>query len=220
LARLAGILHFGTGGQTTRLYGFFSLYLKLAITLITIYEEFMKYVLLAIALVISGHVNADESARQAKITKIIEAQGLQQMFQQQLDQSKAQAGDLGKNLYRKMLSENGIVAEQENTTLEHVFTQYIERCSTMFTAKEFVETWSRFYGNNLSEAELEKILAYYKSSAGKKDVAASQAAMVGFSQVIGAESQKRMNDSIGQLMVDLKAAMEMANPAVKTDAAQ
>jgi hypothetical protein len=180
----------------------------------------MKYVLLAIALVISGHVNANESARQAKITKIIEAQGLQQMFQQQLDQSKGQARDLGKNLYRKMLSESGITDGQENTKFEQVFTQYIERCSTMFTAKEFVETWSRFYGKNLSEVELEKILAYYKSSAGKKDVAASQAAMVGFSQVMGAESQKRMNDSIGQLMADLKAAMEMANPAVNTDTAR
>lgn len=180
----------------------------------------MKYVLLAIALVISGHVNANESERQAKIAKIIEAQGLQQMFQQQLDQSKAQARDLGKSLYRKMLSESGFADGQEDTKFEQVFTQYIERCSTMFTAKEFVETWSRFYGKDLSEPELEKILAYYKSSAGKKDVAASQAAMVGFSQVMGAESQKRMNDSIGQLMADLKAAMEMANPAVNTDAAQ
>ena len=180
----------------------------------------MKYLLLAIALVISVHVNANESARQAKISKIMEAQGLQQMFQQQLDQSKAQASDLGKNLYRKLLADSGIADGQENPKLERVFTQYIERCSTMFTAKEFVETWSRFYGSNLSEADLEKILAYYKSSAGKKDVAASQAAMVGFSQVIGAETQKRMNDSVGLLIADLKAAMEMANPAVNTDAAQ
>ena len=180
----------------------------------------MKFVIFAIALVISAHVNANESSRQAKIAKIIEAQGLLQMFQQQLDQSKVQARDLGKNLYRKMLSESGITDGQENPKLERVFTQYIERCSTMFTANEFVETWSRFYGNNLSEAELEKILAYYKSSVGKKDVAASQTAMVGFSQVMSAESQKRMNDSIGQLMADLKAAMEVANPAVNTDAAR
>ena len=181
----------------------------------------MKYVVLAIALFIFGNVSAAESAREAKISKIIEAQGLQQMFQQQLDQSKAQASDLGKSLYRKMLSESGITeGQEENPKLEAVFARYIERCSTMFTAREFVQTWSRFYGNNLSEAELDKILAYYKSSVGKKDVAASQAAMVGFSQVISAEGQKRMNDSIGQLMADLKAAMEVANPAVNTGAAR
>lgn len=182
-------------------------------------EVLMKYLLLAIALASSGYVNANESARQAKISKIMEAQGLQQLFQQQLDHSKAQARDLGKDLYRKMLSESGISDGQENPKLEQVFVQYIERCSTMFNAKEFVEIWSRFYGNNLSEAELDKILAYYKSPVGKKDVTASQAAMVGFSQVVSTESQKRMNDSIGQLMADLKAAMETATPAVNhTDA--
>ncbi|MEN9657631.1 MAG: hypothetical protein RL571_1096 [Pseudomonadota bacterium] len=177
----------------------------------------MKSVLIAIALVISVQANANESTRQAKISQIIEAQGLQQMFQQQLDQSKTQAKDLGKNLYKKILADSGITDGQENPEIEKIFTQYIERCSTLFTAKEFVETWSRFYGNNLSEPELDKILAYYKSSIGKKDVAASQAAMVGFSQVISTESHKRINDSIGQLMADFKAAIETASPTVNTE---
>ena len=177
----------------------------------------MKYLLLAVALAFSGHVNANELARQEKIAKIIEAQGLQQMFQQQLDQSKAQATDLGKNLFRKMLSENGIADGRENPKLERIFIQYIERCSSMFTAQEFVETWSRFYGNNLSEAELEKILAYYKSPVGKKDVAASQTAMVRFSQEMRSEGQKRLNDSIGILMADLKEAMVATDSAVKKD---
>lgn len=177
----------------------------------------MKYVVLAIALVLSTHVNASESARQEKISKIIEAQGLQQMFQQQLDQSKASASDLGKNLYQKMLSESGIVDSQEIPKLEQVFTRYMERCANMFSAKEAVETWSRFYGNNLSEAELDKILIYYKSPVGKKDVAANQAAMIGFSRVMSELSQKRLNDSIGQLMADLKEVMEMVKPPVNAE---
>jgi hypothetical protein len=180
----------------------------------------MKFLLLAIALVISTHVNADEAIRQAKISRIIEAQGLPQMFQQQLDQSKNQASDLGENLYRKILSESGIADGQENPELELVFTQYMERCSTMFTANELVEIWSRFYGNDLSEADLDKILAYYESSAGKKDVAASHAAMTGFSQVVSSESQKRMGDSIKQLMADLKAALGKADRPGNADAAR
>jgi hypothetical protein len=178
----------------------------------------MKFFFLAIALVVSVHVHANESVRQEKISKIVEATGMLQMFQQQIDQSKAQASDFGKNLYRKMLSESGIADGQQNPKIELVLTQYIERCTTMFTAKEFVETWSSFYGNNLSEAELDKILAYYKSPIGKKDVAATQTAMAGFAQVIGTESQKRMNDSTGQLIADLKAAMKAANQPANTAA--
>jgi hypothetical protein len=172
----------------------------------------MKFLLLAIALVLSVQVTADESVRQAKIAKVLEAQGLLQMFQQQIEQSKSQASDAGKDIYRTILREGGIEEGQENPKLEQVFTQYIERCSTMFTADEFVEIWSRFYGNDLSEAELDELLAFYTSPVGKKDVAASQAAMIGFSQVVGTESQKRVNNSIGQLIADLKAATETANP--------
>lgn len=159
------------------------------------------------ALLLSAHTHADETARQAKIAQIVEAQGLQQMFQQQLDQSKTAAADLGKNLYRKILAESGINEGQENPKLEQVFTKYLERCASMFSAKELVATWSTFYGKDLSENDLDKILAYYKSPVGKKDVLASQVAMAGFSQVMAVEGEKRMHASIGQLMTDLKSAL-------------
>ena len=170
----------------------------------------MKFLLLAIALVLSVHANADESARQAKIAKVLEAQGVLQMFQQQIESSKSQASDIGENIYRQILIENGIKKGQENPKIEQVLTQYTERCSTLFTAEELTGIWSRFYGNDLSEKELDKILAYYKSPVGKKDVAASQAALSGFMQVLSAERQTRINASIRQFISDLKAATETA----------
>jgi hypothetical protein len=176
----------------------------------------MKFLLLAMMFVISAHASANEPVRQAKIAEIMEAQRLLQMFQQQLDQAKVQASELGRDIYQKVLAESG---GKENPKLELVFTRYIERCSTIFTAEEFVEIWSRFYGSELSEADLDGILAYYQSSIGKKDVVASQAALLGFSQVMSTEGQKRFNDAFGQLMTDLKAAMETGDPA-GTDAAR
>jgi len=167
----------------------------------------MKIIFLAIALLFSVYAHADESARLSKISQIVEAQGLQQMFQQQLDQSKATAADVGQSLYQKMLEESGITDGQKNPKLEEVFTQYLERCTSMFTAKELVATWSSYYGKGLSEADLDKILAYYKSPVGKKDVHASQVAMARFSQAMAAEGQKRMNALIGQLMADLNSAL-------------
>ncbi|MDR3055491.1 MAG: DUF2059 domain-containing protein [Zoogloeaceae bacterium] len=167
----------------------------------------MKFLFFVIALAISAQVNADESARQAKISEIVEAQGLLQTFQQQIDQAKLQAGDIGEDLYRTLLRESGMSDEQENPKLKQVLTQYLERCSKIFTAEELTEIWSRFYGSDLSEAELDEILAFYKSPIGKKDVAASQAALVSFSQILNTESQNRMDDAIGQLMADIKAAI-------------
>ncbi len=167
----------------------------------------MKYLVFAACLLISVTATADEANRQVKIAKIIEAQGIHKMFQQQIDQQTASAKDIGANLYRKILTENGLSSEQADPKVEQIFTRYIERCVSMFSAKEFVEIWSRYYGKNLSEADLEKILAYYTSPVGKKDVAASQAAMAGFSQVITVEMQKRMESAVEQLMRELKEAL-------------
>jgi hypothetical protein len=170
----------------------------------------MKFLLLALMFAVSAHASANEPVRQAKISQIVEAQGLLQMLQQQLDQAKIQASELGKDIYQKILAESG---GKENSKIEQAFARYMERCSTIFTAEEFVEIWSRFYGSELSEAELDGILAYYQSPIGRKDVVASQAALLGFSQVVNAEGQRRINDAIGQLMSDLKAAMETGDPA-------
>ncbi|MDR2208509.1 MAG: DUF2059 domain-containing protein [Azoarcus sp.] len=167
----------------------------------------MKKILVFFALVLSTHVHADEASRQAKIAQIVEAQGLHQMLQEQLDQSKALAAEIGRDTFRKMLLEIGIAEGEETKALEQVLVEFNERCAVMFSAKELVAMWSAFYGKDLSEADLDKILAYYKSPTGKKDVRAAQIAMVEFSKAMNAEGQKRLNESIEQLISDLKTAI-------------
>jgi hypothetical protein len=49
-------------------------------------------------------------------------------------------------------------------------------------------------------------LTYYTSAVGRKDVTASQQAMVAFSQVMADEGQKRMMSSVNSLIADLKSA--------------
>lgn len=43
--------------------------------------------------------------------------------------------------------------------------------------EEAVRAWERFYSDNVTETDLDAILAYYRSPAGQKDVSASHAAL-------------------------------------------
>ncbi len=43
--------------------------------------------------------------------------------------------------------------------------------------EEAVRAWERFYSDNVTETDLDAILAYYRSPAGQKDVSASRAAL-------------------------------------------
>jgi len=167
----------------------------------------MRTALLVITIIFSLSANAEESGRLAKIAKIVEAQGLHLTFQQQLDHSSAAACSIGTNIYRKMLADKGITQDQGNPRLSGILAQYLERCGAMFSTKELVDMWSSFYGPDLTDSDLNRILAYYKSSAGKKDAKASRLAMARFSQVMTIEAEKRMNASIHQLTRDLLDAL-------------
>ena len=163
--------------------------------------------LFLVALLAWGAASADEATRRGKIAEIFEIQGLSQMLQQQMEESKAAAGEIGKSIVKKILAEKGIPEGQQNPQLEQVFRDYLERSATMFSAKELVDTWSTFYGENLSESELDQVLAYYKSPVGRKDVIANQLAMPRFGEFMRTQQQKRMNASIGQFMAEVKSAL-------------
>lgn len=150
---------------------------------------------------------AGPAAKDQKIAQIIEAQGLHEMFQAQLDQNMASARQVGQNLVRKMAQEAAMSDAEAAAKLEPVFRRYMERCATMFSARELVEIWAEGYGRGLSDSDLDQILAFYKSPAGKKDVAATQAGMTAFAQKMNALGQARLGESVDQLMRDLKAAM-------------
>ena len=108
---------------------------------------------------------------------------------------------------KKILQEAGVPEGKEDPRLAEIFGQYVERCATMFTAKELVSTWAGAYGKGLSDSELKQILAYYRSPLGKKDVQASQVAMASFAKTMLVESEKRVNDSVVQLMSEIKVVV-------------
>jgi len=149
---------------------------------------------------------AGDDARQDKIARILEAQGLEQTFQQQLERSNTSARDVGESVYRTFLLKNAGPDGKANPLLEGIFRSYLERSARLFSARELVNSYASYYGLGMSDADLDAVLAYYTSSVGRRDTASSQAAMAGFSDTMAAEGEKRLNASIGRLMFELKAA--------------
>ena len=165
-----------------------------------------RTLVLAAFLVSAAAMAAEPGAREQKIAQIIEAQGLHQMFQAQLDQGLVSARETGQKVVQRLAQEAGASGPEASRKLEPIFRRYMERCATMFSARELVDVWSQDYGRGLSDAELDQILAFYRSSAGKKDVAASHAAMAAFAQKTASLGQARLDASLGQLMQELREA--------------
>ncbi len=165
----------------------------------------MKAIVVIAALLLSTHAMADEASKRAKILKLAEVQGLEQMFQQQVDQSKANLATLGRDLAAKAVIDSGQAMGGKNPRVEKLIERMVDHASHLFTAKEYADLWSRNFGKDLSEADIDQMLVYYKSPVGQKDVRASQLAMGSFASAIGAETQKRVKVLIDEFTKDLKA---------------
>ena len=167
----------------------------------------MKTILFLATLLLSTHALADEASKRAKIVALAKAQGLEQMFQQQLDQSKASTAAFGNDLFNKMMQESGAPACPDDSKEKEILTRFLERAALIFTAKEYADTWSSSFGKDLSETDIDQMLAYYRSPLGQRDVRASHAAMTNFSEVVAKESQARLNALMADLVKDMKAAL-------------
>ena len=165
----------------------------------------MKHMIFAAALLVCSAAHADEASKRAKIGKLVAAHGLVPAFQQQLDgltERMSRLGDEIESSLPRTAVEDPVVEKRR----EAIQKQYMRDVDNMFSVDEMIGIWAAEYSKHVTEAELDQILAYYASEAGKKDGKAAKAAMTTFIKVLGPQSEQRSAALVEKLMNDLKAA--------------
>ncbi len=165
----------------------------------------MKHIIFVIALLCSVHALADEASRKLKLEQLVQVTGVQKMFQQQIDQAKLDAPEIGKKMLTQIFKDVGAKVSQIPAPVENIMNKYVERMSSIFTAKEHAEIWINSYGKNLSETDLDTILAFYQSPIGQREIDATQTALTEYSKIVNLETQNRMSSVISEMMTELKA---------------
>ncbi len=152
---------------------------------------------------------AEADARQEKITELVRVMGLRDAFDRQIEQSRAAYAEIGKKMVAQVLAEAGVTDPEKKARLEVIFQRYLERGASrsQWKAEDLVEIWSRHYGQDLSDDDLDQILAFYKSPVGQRELAASQAATTGYTAEVQARSQVDMQDALKQLAAELRQEM-------------
>lgn len=124
-----------------------------------------------------SYVCADDKSKEAKLAELMKIQGIYEMIEQ------AQEGS------QEMLNQNFLETEQDlkakfpalfessdqkfKTLLDKFFDQMSQRIPP---TEEAVKVYAKIYGASLTEPELDKILEYYKTPMGQKDITAAKKA--------------------------------------------
>lgn len=166
----------------------------------------MKHkILFSVAVAVAIGINASSSfaqdTRVELIDRISAAQGVTDMFEQQIAQQQKSLQGYGAKLFNDVITKNG---DQPDNQGKAVLERFVGRVSQMFSAKELSAKWIESYGTNLSTDDLREILKYYESPVGKRDAAASKAAMAVFSEWMANEGQTRATSLVTQLLKELQ----------------
>ncbi|HVK55293.1 MAG TPA: DUF2059 domain-containing protein [Burkholderiales bacterium] len=114
--------------------------------------------------------------RTDKVRVLMEAQGLVQMFEQQIDAGKVEGRQQAKQVLDQFMVQLKPTKEFD-ARFRSAFEEYLKSLEVPWTAQDIVGVWAKVYGERFTDQELDDLVAYYTSALGKKDVMATQASL-------------------------------------------
>ena len=146
---------------------------------------------------------ASADQRTEKIETLMKAQGLLEMWQQQIDYGKIEGEKQAKQMIDQMLSQLNPNEEFE-ARFQKAFMNFIRKLQDNWTAQQIVDVWAKYYGPHFSDKELDELVSFYTSEIGKKDVIATKSAMTQFTTYFQKESKPIMEKATREYIDELK----------------
>lgn len=158
--------------------------------------------------------NAVADDRSDKVRSLMEAQGLLSMFEQQLEMGKVQNERMGEQVIGQILSQLN-PNEEYKKQFKAAFLTFMSKVEAPWSADEIVTVWGKHYGTHFSDKELDRLVDFYTSDIGKKEVTASKVALVKFSKHFQALGEPIMKKAMQEYIEELKATAKECNCAKK-----
>jgi len=132
----------------------------------------MKLVLVTLLILSGVSAFADQTTKYAKLVELVKIQGREEYLTNQMAAYDKQAEEFAANTlseYRKQFPEADDLFFQE---VSKAYQDALAPTKESGSVKKMTDAWIEFYGSQLTESEIEQLLAFYKSSLGQKDLSA------------------------------------------------
>ncbi|QNT25776.1 DUF2059 domain-containing protein [Ralstonia solanacearum] len=141
--------------------------------------------LIAMAVGIALSTSAIAADRTEKIQKLMQAQGLSQMLEQQMASSREFSRKQADRMATQVLAGMEPSADY-GKRFQRAVEALVADLQPSWGAGEMVAIWSQQFGTKFTDEELDQLIAFYTSPLGQKEVAATREALPAFNQVIQA----------------------------------
>lgn len=160
-----------------------------------------NFTLAVLLLLVSGAGMAD--SRTAKVRELMEAQGLLGMFQQQMEQGRAQGQQQAQQTIDQLLAAFDLPPEFEDR-LRDAHDEFIAALAPTWTAQDIVDKWAELYGAQFTDTEIDALVDFYTSPLGQKESSVSQQTLPAFTEYFANLSAPIMQNATEQFIQNLK----------------
>jgi hypothetical protein len=151
---------------------------------------------------------ADDASRGAKIAELMRLTGLAQMLAESKLAGQAAARKTSQSMSEQMLAKLPAVPPEERARIELARQQFQRDVDSGVDQDDAVRTWEGLYSQNLTDADLDAILAFYRSPAGQKDVSARRVALPQFQRYLAEKNAAVMNVATANYAAVLRSIID------------
>jgi uncharacterized protein len=151
---------------------------------------------------------ADDASRAVKIAELMRLTGLAQMLAESKVTEQAAARKMVQSMSQQMFAKFPTLPPEQRTRLEGAERQFQRDVENGFDQDDAVRTWGRLYSQSLTDADLDAILAFYRSPVGQKDVTATGAALPQFQHYIIEKNASVMNAAVANYTATLRSIVD------------
>jgi hypothetical protein len=151
---------------------------------------------------------ADSASRAAKVAELMRLTGLAQMLAESKLAGQAAARKMIQSMSEQMFAKFPAIPPEERARIEGAGQQFQRDIDDGFDQDDAVRTWGRLYSENLTDADLDAILAFYRSPVGQKDVSATAAALPQFQRYVVEKNNAVMNAAVANYTAALRSIID------------
>jgi hypothetical protein len=151
---------------------------------------------------------ADDASRAVKIAELMRLTGLARMLAESKVTEQAAARKMVQSMSQQMFAKFPTIPPEQRTRLEGAERQFQRDVENGFDQDDAVRTWGRLYSQSLTDADLDAILAFYRSPVGQKDVTATGAALPQFQHYIIEKNAAVMNVAVANYTATLRSIVD------------
>ena len=171
---------------------------------------FKKVTIFILTLALSTIAFSNE--KNDKIRVLMEAQGLLEMFEQQLAMGKIQNEKMGQQVIEQIMIQLN-PSQEFQERFSTAFKKFIEKIATPYSAEKIVGVWAKYYGNEFTNEELDELIKFYTSKIGKKEISASKIAITKFTEHFQKLNEPLMKSAMQEYIAELKIVAKECNCA-------